>query len=282
MTLAAACQSDKANVLDDDKMEAVLYDIHRAHFVYKNGEDTRNDGAQQYALFLKVLEKHGVEQAQWDSSMVYYCSHADELAKIYDNLTVRLEREAELIGAATGEDSGDSTNIWRDERSIMVAGYLPYTTRQWSIAADTLLQPGEKLTLRFTGLFLQPALNMRAECLMAIRLKNDSVIVSHQLMSRTGIYNLSVTDTESVGIKEVKGMFMMHRSNVVMGPSDEMPVAQVLYVKDIMLLHNPQNEKPKRDNPEPALGNNATGPTLARPRMMDSVQVRTIKPNLNK
>lgn len=272
LALAIACQTDKGNVLDYDKMEEVLYDIHRVHFAYKDGEETRENGAMQYALFLKVLEKHDVKQAQWDSSMVYYCKNADELQKIYDRLTLRLEREAELIGAATGGDSGDSTNIWRDEPYIMLTSYKPYTTRQWTIPADTLLKPGEKVTMRFTGLFLQPDVNMRAEFLLAMRLQNDSVVVNHQVMTRTGIYNLSVTDSDAKGIKEVKGMFMMHRNKYESG---DVPVAQILCLKDIVLLHEPQQSRQnQQERTAPSLRLSTDSLSLPEARHKDSLQLQ--------
>lgn len=242
--LVAACESSRPDYLiDDDDMEELLYDIHRAHFTYKDGQDIRYDGPKQYAMFLKVLQKHKVSQADWDSSMVYYCSHADELQKIYDNLSNRLEREAEMIGASL-TDSGDSTNIWREDDSMILTTYQPYTTHQWSIPADTLLKAGEKLTLSFTALFLQEAGIKHGQVVLAVKLKNDSVLVSSQGISRTGIYNLQLVDRDATGIKEVKGLFMMHKSINYDGmASPSSSASQILCIKDIRLKHEVQQDQ---------------------------------------
>lgn len=243
-----ACQPSRSDyVLSSGDMEDLLYDIHRAHFLVQDGKDTREDGSLQYALFLKVLEKHNVTQTEWDSSMVYYCRHSDELASIYKHLTSRLEREAEDIGANVTE-SDDSTNIWNGEQNFILTTYQPNTTRQWSIPTDTLLKAGEKLNLRFSALFLKPDESMHAECVLAVRLTNDSVVVTNQSINRTGIYNLRISDTEAQGIKEVKGMFMMYR-NAIGGVSrnNEIP-SQVLCIRDIVLLH--EQDTPQRTTPE--------------------------------
>lgn len=243
LMLATACQSDRsAYIIDDDDMEDLLYDVYRAHFTYKDGEDSRQDGAYQYALFLKILEKHDVTQAQWDSSMVYYCRHANDLQNIYKNLNERLEMEAESIGASVGE-SGDSTNIWHGDSNIMLMSYKPYTTRQWSIPVDTILEKGETLTLKFTGLFLQMSEVQRAECIFAMTLQNDSVVFTNQTISRTGNYNLRLSDTEKLGIKKINGMFMMHMKNAnnFGTTSSDKYSSQVLCIRDVKLLH----ERPK-------------------------------------
>lgn len=247
--LAAACQPPRPSyVLDNGDMEDLLYDLHRAHFTFVNSNDSRQDGAQQYAMFLRVLEKHKVKPAEWDSSMVYYCCHADQLEDIYKDLAERLEREAEAVGAAVSAGS-DTTNIWRGEQSMVLTSYQPYTTRQWSLPNDSLIDAGERITLRFTGLFLQPGEEMRAECVLAIRLQNDSVISTSQTLNRTGIYNISLTDNESLGIKEVKGMFMMRRGNLMgITASSGGKSSQILCVKDIVLLHESQKQtKPKTE-----------------------------------
>lgn len=236
---AVACQSDRSSlIIDDDDMEDLLYDIHRAHFLEKDGHELREDGSMQYAVFLNVLKKHGVTQAQWDSSMVYYCCHADELKDIYNNLGKRLENEAEAVGAAV-TSSNDSTNIWNADKSIILTSYQPNTTRQWELQTDSLVKPGETLTLHFIGYFLQPQDDMRAQCVLAIRLANDSIISTSQMMSRTGIYNVRLQDVGKVGIKEVKGMFMMHRGNINNYAIDNRTetTSQVLSITEIALLH---------------------------------------------
>lgn len=245
--LLIGCEDSRPSyVIDDDGMEELLYDIHRSHFLFKDGEEMRNDGAKQYAMFLQLLKKHNYTEAQWDSSMTYYGRNADELQKIYKRLSARLEREADEIGASTS-DGNDSTNIWRAERSMLLTSYEPYTTRQWSMPADTLLKAGEKITLQFSAIFLQATADKHAECILAVRLGNDSVLVTNQVINREGIYNLTLTDSDTLGIREIKGMFMVHNGRVIQSyePAPKMSEAsQILIIKDISMLHEAPRPRP--------------------------------------
>lgn len=237
MVIAASCTSSKPSyVLSDSEMEEVLYDIHRAHFTYERGSDSRNDGEQQYALFLNVLKKHSISTSEWDSTMVYYTRHSDELEDIYKSLNDRLEYEASAIGASKGE-STDTTDIWSEDKNILLTAAQPFTTQQWSIKADTLLKAGERLTLKFTALYLHESEKKNATCVLAIRLKNDSVVVSHQAVNRTGIYSVNISDNESIGIKEIKGMFMMQKRVGYERNSRNDDERQVLCIREICLVH---------------------------------------------
>lgn len=241
-----ACESQKPSyVLSNGDMEDVLYDIHRAHFSFERENDSRENGAQQYALFQNVLKKHDVTQAEWDSSIVYYCRHTDELEKIYLNINDRLTYEASVIGASVGE-SNDTTDIWREEKNMLLTSIQPFTTQQWSIKTDTLLKAGEQLSLKFTALFARENARKNATCLIALRLGNDSIIKTQQMMNRTGIYDVNISDTEDLGIKEVMGLFMMQRDlgySTALRSSDK---EQILSIRDICLVHKlPENKKNK-------------------------------------
>lgn len=249
MFMVVACESQKpAYVLSAGEMEDVLYDVHRAHFTFESGNDTRRDGAHQYALFHNVLTKHDVSQAEWDSSIVYYCRHTNELEKIYQNLNDRLTYEASSIGASVSETT-DTTDIWHDEKNILLTSLPPFTTKQWSINTDTLLKAGERLSLKFTALYVRESERKNAVCVLALRLRNDSVITTMQTVNRTGIYNLTVSDGDGIGIKEVKGIFMMQKDYGYGSMSSSRNTEQVLSVREIRLVHelpdNMRNRKPK-------------------------------------
>lgn len=264
--LIMSCESSKPRyVLSSGDMEEVLYDMHRAHFSYERGNDTRSDGAQQYALFLNVLKKHGVSTKDWDSTMVYYTRHSDELEAIYANLNERLDYEASAIGASRGE-SADTTDIWSGDKNILLMASQPFTTRQWSIKADTLLKAGERITLKFTALYLHESERKYTGCVLAVRLANDSVVVSHQSISRTGIYTINVIDNDAIGIKEVKGMFMMHRLYGYESQAREIKDNQVLCIRDICLVHElPEGVKPSKVDAPMKAESDTVQPVVEKP-----------------
>lgn len=235
--VVVSCTSSRPDyVLDEDDMEELLYDIHKAHFIDNDNYDLRTDGGRQYAMFLSVLKKHDVTRAEWDSSLVYYCIHADQLDKIYASLTERLEYEASSMGASMG-DARDSTNIWSEEKNILLMGSAPYTTRQWTLNTDSLLKPGEKVMMNFIALYVSENVEKRATAVLCMRLANDSIIERHQTITSTGRYSLEIALTDSLPIKSLMGVFMMHQPQYADESSAMSNSTQVLCIENISLTH---------------------------------------------
>ncbi|MCM1077892.1 MAG: DUF4296 domain-containing protein [Bacteroidales bacterium] len=254
VALMAACEASRPSyVLDDDEMEDVLYDIHRAHFSYSDYRD-RENGARQYALFLNVLKKHDITQSEWDSSMVYYTRNAHELEHIYERLFERVNSEAAAMGAGVGEMT-DTTDIWNTERQLLLFDYAPYTTNTWSVVTDSILSPGERITLRFSGIFLSDNANRYVTAILALRLNNDSVVVRNMMCSMSGPNTLVIADDKAVGIKSVYGMFMMHKpSSSVANISQDETKRQIFSIYDIRLLHEPVASRILTDTLRPLSG----------------------------
>ncbi len=84
-------------VLSSSEMEDVLYDLHFTDGVvsvagWRLGHDTL-----RYECYTFVLEKHGITQAQFDSSLVWYTAHPLLFDKIYPHVIDRLtESKTEL------------------------------------------------------------------------------------------------------------------------------------------------------------------------------------------
>ncbi len=266
--LLVACESSRPSyVLDSDEMEDVLYDVHRAHFSYSDYND-RGDGARQYALFLNVLKKHDVTQEEWDSSMVYYTRNAHDLERIYERLFERVNSEASAMGAGVGE-LVDTTDVWNAERQMLLFDYAPYTTKTWKIEADSILSPGDRVTLRFSGLFLSEKAGRYVTAVLALRLANDSVIVRNTTCSMSGPNTLVASDEGHLGIKSVHGMFMMHKTTPSSNSTlPETAQHQVFSIYDIRLTHEPTATKslPKPSQDKAELPMQAiTTDTLSKP-----------------
>ena len=80
-------------VLSSREMRSVLHDLHRADAIlqvagYNYGHD---EALAKY--YQQVLEKHGLTQAQFDSSLVWYTDHPQRFDKIYPKVVADLEAE---------------------------------------------------------------------------------------------------------------------------------------------------------------------------------------------
>ncbi|MBO7502469.1 MAG: DUF4296 domain-containing protein [Bacteroidales bacterium] len=81
------------NVLSVHQMKEVLYDLHRVEGLLSvYGYEWQLDSTM-VKYYGAVLDKHGITQAQFDSSLVWYTDHPQMFDKIYPHIIQRLEAE---------------------------------------------------------------------------------------------------------------------------------------------------------------------------------------------
>jgi hypothetical protein len=82
-------------VLSNSEMRSILYDLHRADGAIQiAGHHYAHD--QEVAGYYKnILDKHGVTQAEFDSSLVWYTNNPQIFNKIYPKVIERLEADYE-------------------------------------------------------------------------------------------------------------------------------------------------------------------------------------------
>ncbi len=122
-------------VLSSRELQSVLYDLHRTEAIiqaigYNYGHD-EEVGKYYYV----VLAKHGITQAQFDSSMVWYIDHPQRIHHIYHPLFERCEAEAEAwayaLAVGLPKLERELPNI--DETQIeMIYGLQPWSNEWWT------------------------------------------------------------------------------------------------------------------------------------------------------
>jgi len=91
-----ACSKNK--VLSRDKIVAVLHDIQLAEAIYQVKYKEFQSSERKEELVAGVLEKHGITQAQLDSSLVWYSDHMEIYLKVNDSVASTLKRESSKLG----------------------------------------------------------------------------------------------------------------------------------------------------------------------------------------
>ena len=111
-TLITGCNRE-SHILSSGEMEDILYDYHLADAMAQQAEGGYVKNAVAYRA--AVLKKYDITQSEFDSSMVYYMRHTDELHTIYQHISDRMQDEANKVGASAmtaGVASGDKSNVW--------------------------------------------------------------------------------------------------------------------------------------------------------------------------
>ena len=251
--LMVSCKpSVPSEYIQPDDMEDLIYDYHVAQ-----GIAMQQDGSQDYNRRLNfelVLKKHGLTQAQFDSSLVYYYTRADRFQEIYKHVQERLNNEAEKYGAAVSEGpikaaslSGDTADVWKGNRALMLLNDRPYHLYQFAQKADTAYRAGDSFMLSMSTTWLMQQGNRQATVYLAITYANDSTVKQYSTVSSSGNTTLRIPYCKE-RVKEIKGFVMCG-----MRPStDDTNSLCVLFVNNIQLFrfHNKIIEQPVMPQPQ--------------------------------
>lgn len=83
-------------VLSNREMRDVLYDLHRADGAIQVAGYNYSHDQEVAAYYKNVLDKHGITQVQFDSSLVWYTDNPQIFNKIYPRVIERLEADFEV------------------------------------------------------------------------------------------------------------------------------------------------------------------------------------------
>lgn len=146
------CNKLPEGVLDKDEMVDLLVDIHKGESVVELQRGVYSNDSLRKVLKQSILRKHGVTQAQLDTSFVWYGNHVEDYISIYDDVIVRLEDElknaqgSSVVTPVFAE--GDSTNIWPMSPTFRIADGDVYRNINFEITPDENWKPGDNYQLQ--------------------------------------------------------------------------------------------------------------------------------------
>ena len=246
--LAACKPSTPSRYIQPDDMEEILYDYHIGQSVAQledGSVEQRNFDRNVYMA--AVLKKHGVTKADFDSSLVYYYSHAERFQKMYKRIAERLSNEALSLGASEGEVerfatlglSGDTSNVWAGNRMIVLMPYAPHNRLVFRQKADTTYHKGDTFVMNMMVDFMYQTGTKDAVACLTARLENDSIVSRVNHISVSGVNQLRLNIHDSLAVKELYGYFYLGKGN------DQSSTLKLMFLKNIQLIrfHKPQEKQ---------------------------------------
>lgn len=245
MCLLTGCKPQiPSQYLEPDEMEAILYDFHVMTSMTSVHYDKKTD-YNKHLYMTEILEKHQVSQAVFDSSLVYYCTHAELLKSVYQNLSTRLEEQVLALGASTGEmnkysgysESGDTANIWKQNTEYMLIPIPPYNRIDFQIQSDSIFAAGDVLQLHFMTNFVYQSGTKDAVMYMAVTYDNDSVASYRNQVYMSGLSQLRVTTDHRHKIKSLKGFIYLDKG------SDDNNTMKLMFINGVQLIRFHQKNR---------------------------------------
>ena len=236
--LSACGKKIPDDIIQPDAMESLLYDYHLASTM--STSLPYNENYKKEAYFDYVFKKHNVTEAEFDSSMVWYTRHAEELATIYKNLKERLEREEKQMKEQVAKRdnqidvsmSGDTVDVWQDRTLYWLSASSLTNKVVFDLKTDTTFKPQDAMELQADFHFI-PSKATSGKAVMALNFyfENDSVQGLTRVVTRPGKQRLYLRPDSAFTIQSISG-FIYYSNN-------EHPDASLL-VDDIRLTryHN--------------------------------------------
>ena len=233
LVLWLSCKPGVPNhILSEREMQDILYDYHIAKGL---ANQKSSDSISYYTHFYqkKVFDKYGIDEAEFDSSMIWYSRHTKRLSNIYKKLAERMGSSSEVVPGsnflASGESSadGDTLNMWPLTNSVMIHSKgMNYSV--FREKTDTLIHPGDRLLWKFSMDWYYNEGSKQGVAMLVAKFKNDSVISTirpiYESASGTELSLHIGNDT----VKEVEGFIYQ------ITPWTKRP--RILNVSDIQLL----------------------------------------------
>ena len=246
MMVVGCKPSVPSEYIQPDDLEDILYDYHVAESMARNGNGMdANYNSTEY--FMAVLEKHHISEAVFDSSMIYYYTHAEHLKTIYSHVNDRLVNDAKKLGASVGDinrysqysETGDTANIWRNETAVML---LPRATKNrfdFVVKADSTFKLGDSFMFQFVSEYIWQGGSKDAVVCIKTTYEKDSVLQSVSHVSISGIAQLRIPYNKTLKIKELRGFIYMPQSD------EDLESRRLMFISQIQLIrfHNKDIEE---------------------------------------
>ena len=228
-------------VLSKGKMTDILYDYHLA--LAMAHMDDNGDKGQSLAYREAVLRKHDVTSAEFDSSMVYYMRHTELLEDVYKDLTDRYNNEITAMGGSAKEGgefanlsaTGDTANVWNLAASMVFMPVKPFNSTSFNIKVDSTFHKGDRLMLDFDAQFIYQDGMRNGVAMLAVQFGNDSIAQRTIMIQSTQHYSVELSDADSLGIKSVKGYFMLMNDDNGTGVSSQTTL-KLMFLEHIKLI----------------------------------------------
>lgn len=147
-----SCNRVPSYVIEPDEMASLMADMHIAESVVDlNRRDYPSDSMLS-VMKQSVLARHGVTQAQLDTSFDWYGHNIGRYMEVYDRtieiLETRIAETGNRIAAEAVSVAGDSVDVWSNSPFITVSDLSPSKIVTFALNRDENWEAGDSYTWR--------------------------------------------------------------------------------------------------------------------------------------
>ena len=238
LMLVVACKpSIPSEYIQPDDLEDILYDYHLALAMSRQNGGSNSD-YNRSLYFQSVLKKYGVTEAEFDSSLVYYYSHAYRLKDIYSEVNQRLNDEAANLGVAVGDISrysqygttGDTANIWNQQTDLLLIPRPTMNRYDFTVQVDSTFKKGDSFMFQFMSEYIWQNGSKDLTVCFVCKYEGDSIIQTANHISSAGTAQVRVPAYREKNLKEMRGFIYLSDGG------DDSNTRKMLFISQIQLI----------------------------------------------
>ncbi|MBR2114562.1 MAG: DUF4296 domain-containing protein [Prevotella sp.] len=238
LMLVVACKPTvPSEYIQPGDMEDILYDYHLA-LAMSRQKGSGDLDFNRSLYFQSVLKKHGVTEAEFDSSLIYYYSHAYRLKDIYSEVNQRLNDEATSLGVAVGDinrysqysTTGDTANIWNQQSDLLLIPRATMNRYDFTVKVDSTFMKGDSFMFQFMSEYIWQNGSKDLTVCIVCKYDGDSIIQTSNHISVSGTAQVRVPANREKKLKDMRGFIYLSDGG------DDSNTQKMLFISQIQLI----------------------------------------------
>lgn len=211
----SSCKRLPEGVLDQDRMAALLVDIHKGEGLADMERSIFPNDSVKKLLKQSIYLKHGVTAEEVDSSFVWYGKNLGDYMEVYEKVADKLEAELNE-DRAKGNMSpvfaeGDSIDIWNGAPSYRIDYRLPVDNIVFNIENDANSKLGDNYTIQYKMLNKRDG-GMKVKSALFVRYDDGLVEYRTTETGAEGWTRLKIASDSTKNIERIYGYLAFHPS----------------------------------------------------------------------
>lgn len=210
--LLFSCSKVPDGILSEKEMKAVLIDMQLAEAVINTDYKTYGDDAQKEALYQAVFRKHKIEQAVYDSSLIWYGRNLDVYMQVYDLVLAELNERQKALGDvqanAAPVSKQDSVDIWPRLTYLTFEPKALFNGVTIDIKPETNYPSGSSFVLGLRVWGLNEGMKNRPEIRLSAN-QGDTVITVNDKILKDGYHETILRTLPTKQVKSISGFIRL-------------------------------------------------------------------------
>lgn len=214
--LLVACSKTPDGVLTEKEMQAVHLDVQLAEALISVENKLFVDSLQRAELFQSVFRKHGITQAMYDSSLIWYGRNLDVYMDVYDWILKDLNERQNILGdvqtSVTPVSIQDSIDIWSRRSFLRLEPQGVFNGVTFDIKPEASFSSGSSFVLGMSVWGVDKVMTHYPEIHICADL-GDTIVIANDQITADGYHETLLKTVATKRVWRVYGYIFMNNTS---------------------------------------------------------------------